>query len=371
MIDLAAAIRRRGSIPFSELVEAALYDEDEGFYATTGTAGRDGDFITSPELGPLFGAVIARALDGWWTAMGEPDPFIVVEAAAGPGTLCRAVLDAHPRCQRALRYVLVERSAAQRARHGDRLPLEHAAHAFAPRSTPVDDDLAEPVDLPLGPIVVSLADLPRVDGGCVVIANELLDNLPFDLYERRAGAWSEVRVGLTDDEGSLIEMLVPVADVPPELAGIDAPDGSRVPRQHAAAAWVRDALPLARGGGRVVCFDYARTTAELAARPWKEWVRTFRKHGKGGSPLDALGSQDITVEVAVDQLPPPASVMTQADWLRAHGIDELVAEARATWQTRAAIGDLAALRAQSRVHEANALLDPDGPGSFLVLEWTG
>ena len=58
-------------------------------------------------------------------------------------------------------------------------------------------------------------------------------------------------------------------------------------------------------------------------------------------------------------------------WLRAHGIDELVEEGRAIWRERAAIGDLEAMRARSRVTEADALLDPAGLGAFRVLEWAG
>ncbi len=78
----------------------------------------------------MFGAVLARALDAWWDDLGRPDPYVVVEAGAGPGTLARSVLAAQPRCGPALRYVLVERSAAQRARHGDGLPLAPPAEAF-------------------------------------------------------------------------------------------------------------------------------------------------------------------------------------------------------------------------------------------------
>ena len=61
---------------------------------------------------------------------------------------------------------------------------------------------------------------------------------------------------------------------------------------------------------------------------------------------------------------------SQAEWLAAHGIDALAEAARVTWRERAAIGDLEALKARSRVHEADALVDPDGLGAFRVLEWT-
>src|SRR5687768_913076 len=91
-----AEIERRGPIPFREVVELALYDPAGGFYATGGRAGRRGDFLTSPEVGPLFGAVVARALDTWWDEARSPDPFVVVEAGAGVGTLARSVLGAAP-----------------------------------------------------------------------------------------------------------------------------------------------------------------------------------------------------------------------------------------------------------------------------------
>ena len=360
--SLADRIDREGPVPFSAFVEWALYDEATGFYAGGGgTAGRRrGDFLTSPEVGPLFGAVVARAVDGWWRDLGSPDPFVVVEAGAGPGTLARTVLVAAPECAPALRWVLVERSATQRARHAESLPLESPAMAFAPE----EDDSPRPQPAGRGPIVVSLADLPRVPGPCVVLANELLDNLPFDLWERRDGGWAEVRVG-----ESFAEVVVPT-EPPGWLARLDVPDGTRVPVQHAARSWLREALALASPdeGGRVVVFDYcAPTTAGLTG----DWLRTYRGHQRGGPPLDAPGTQDITVEVCVDQLAsvrPPSAVSSQADWLRAHGIDELVAEARAA--TNEPARDLAALRVRSRSAEAPTLLDPAGLGGFAVIEWS-
>jgi SAM-dependent MidA family methyltransferase len=355
-------ITRRGPIPFAEVVGLALYHPDAGFYATSGRAGRHGDFITSPEVGPLFGAVVARALDAWWKETGEPEVFTVVEAGAGPGTLARNVLAAGPRCGRALRYVLVEPSAAQRRLHAERLALDPPAFAFA--SLPDPDDEVDAI-VAAGPVVVSLADLPRVPGPCVVVANELLDNLAFGLLERTTEGWADVCVGV--DGGSLVEVLVP-ADHP---ADPDVAPGSRVPDQSVATEWVRDARGLAGTEGHVIAFDYATTTEEMARRPWSEWVRTYRDHQRGGHPLEQLGEQDITCEVAVDQLPPPTRNASQAAWLREHGIDAMVEEGRAIWRGRAAIGDLEAVKARSRVGEAEALLDPSGLGAFRVLEWDG
>jgi hypothetical protein len=86
--------------------------------------------------------------------------------------------------------------------------------------------------------------------------------------------------------------------------------------------------------------------------------------------MDHLGRQDITAEVAVDQLPAPDDDRSQAEWLRAWGIDGLVEDGRRIWRSRAHLGDLEAIRARSRVNEAEALCAPDGMGSFRVLEWS-
>jgi SAM-dependent MidA family methyltransferase len=100
---VAKRIGRFGPLPFDQVMDLALYHPELGFYASGGRAGRRGDFLTSPEVGPLFGAVVARALDGWWEEMDRPDPFVVVEAGAGSGMLARTVLLAKPACAKALR----------------------------------------------------------------------------------------------------------------------------------------------------------------------------------------------------------------------------------------------------------------------------
>ena len=275
-MTLAERLRQRiaadGPIPVSEYVEAALYDEREGFYQTGGRSGRAGDFLTAPEVGPLFGAVIARAVDSWWRDLDCPEQFDVYEWGAGPGTLVRAVIAAEPEVAvaEALRWHAIERSDAQREKH------------------------------PQHPLLVSSAAGPTEPAAAgVVLANELLDNLPFDLYERSGDRWVELRVtaGSAPNRFATVEVPVPAPSaLNEELSspfGGSVPHGVQVVRQSAAREWLSQAL-ASLNTGRVVVLDYGATSAELAARG--SWLRTHQGHSGGDSDrwLENPGSCDIT-----------------------------------------------------------------------------
>jgi SAM-dependent MidA family methyltransferase len=156
-------------------------------------------------------------------------------------------------------------------------------------------------------------------------------------------------------------------------ADVAVPDGARLPVPTATVDWVAECGRVLRRGCLVV-LDYADSAASLATRPQHEWLRTFRGHQRGGSPLDAPGSQDVTATVPVEHLVTHATragfrlveQTAQTEWLGALGIDDLVDDARGLWRERAAIGDLEALAARSRVTEAAALTDPSGLGAHAV-----
>lgn len=331
----AAIVAAGGAISFEQYMGLALYGEG-GFYQDGGKAGRRGDFITSPEVGPLFAAVIARYLDDCWNELGCPSSFDVVEVGAGPGTLARGIFDAQPKCILAMKYIAVEISAAQRALHPD---FVESAEQFPDR---------------------------KIQG--VVLANELLDNLPFKLFVYD-GEWMEAFVGLGND-GKFNEVLRTV-DIVPEFLPKTPPLGSRAPIQTAASQWMLNVLQkLSRG--KVLVFDYcSESTSEIAVTPWREWLRTYKDHERGVHYLLEPGIQDITTQVMIDQLMeavPELSVTQQSEWLHKWGIDELVSEGNEYWEQNKSLPDVAAMKMRSRVNEVQALTDRDGLGAFSVLE---
>ena len=71
-------IQRTGPMPFARFMEFALYAPDGGYYRDAAARpGREGDFITAPELHPIFGQTLARAIVEIWQRLGEPAPFVL------------------------------------------------------------------------------------------------------------------------------------------------------------------------------------------------------------------------------------------------------------------------------------------------------
>ena len=370
-------IRREGPITFDRFVEVALYEPAAGFFATGHGAGRAGrDFVTSPEVGPLFGACVARALDRVWHQQGTPDPFFVIEAGAGRGRLAREVLRAEPACAPALHYVLVERSAALRDDQRQALDLEPADEALGPYSMESPDDA--PVAITgAGPVFVALDELPALELGGVVLANELLDNLPFGIAEWDGARWQEVRIALGDD--TLTEVLVPAegddAYALSEITGRLTPAvGARLPIARGIDEWFEACGRVLRHGV-VVAIDYVDDARGLLDRGAQNWLRTYRAHDRGSDPLDAPGDQDLTADVVREQVARAAraagftlvSDQSQAEWLGDLDIEGFVRDGTRTWEARAHIGDLEALAGRSRATEAAALTDPAGLGAHRVL----
>lgn len=334
---LLERIEREGPITFADFMEAALYDPDHGFYAGT-PVGADGAFVTSPHVSAAFGVLLAGQLVKMWETLGRPKPFRIVEAGAGDGTLARTILDAAarmPGAREALEYVAVERGAASRKALG-RAGIE---------------------------ALERIEDVPAGSASCVV-ANELLDNLPFHRIRNRGGTLVEVKVGAAG--GSLVEIEdIPAAEALGSMHVLPPPGEERV-ASPAVAAFIRDvARVLDRG--YALLFDYG-----AAGDP----VRGYQNQRILTDVLTDPGSRDVTAGVDFDALVAAARAsglqawgpVSQQEAMRALGLAEVVEEMRRAGVDAEGRGDArAALRLASERGKAALLADPHHVGGHLVL----
>jgi SAM-dependent MidA family methyltransferase len=319
---IRARIREAGPIPFDTFMELALYGPG-GFYERP-PVGTDGDFVTSPHVHPAFGMFVARALAPLRDALAPDGDLRLTEVGAGDGTLASQILGTSDR----IRYTAVEISAGARAALAAREGVE------------VTDELRPPVD--------------------VVLAHELLDNLPFRLV--RDG--DEVTVGLDGD--GFVERTQPL-DAELRAAVGDRPiDVDLVVPTGGLAFIDRVAASLERGYALLI--DYGGD----ASGP----VHGYRRQQPVDDVLNAPGSVDVTAGVDFSWIADHARrrglhafpLVDQTDVLLALGFESWLRDELATQQDQLARGaGLDAVRTWSMRSRATMLVDPAALGRMRWL----
>lgn len=348
---IRAEIRDAGPMPFARFMELALYDPDGGYYRSAAARpGRAGDFVTAPELDPIFGESLAVAIAEAWDRLGRPAPFVVREHGAGEGALATAILGAEAVAPLgdALRYQAVEVDPRRLA--GLRARLEAAGLADR-----LDDEPSDPEPLT-----------------GVVLANEVLDALPVHRVRRRGAVLRELAVDL-DAGGTLVE--TEIDPTTPALAerlardGIELVDGQTAEICLALDAWISDAVrPLERG--LLLLIDYGAPATELydPVRRRDGTLRAYVRHQVHDDPLRHVGRQDLTAHVDVTAVERAAAaaglttvgITTQAEALMGLGVEARLRAIQADPAT--SFERYATLRASLM-----RLLDPAAMGRFRVM----
>ena len=300
-----------GSISFAEFMHYTLYAPGLGYYsAGTRKFGAAGDFVTAPEISPLFGRVVARQSAPVLRAIPGGS---VLEFGAGSGRLALEVLrtlddlDTLP-----AEYRIMEVSADLRERQ-QRL-LREALPGLAGRIRWLDR-------------------LPETHRG-VVIANEVLDALPVERFMRRSGGIYQLRVSEEGGEFVFVDERAP-AVLENAVAAIESDIGGRLPDGYvsevslAAPAWLADVSQMLERG-MVMLFDYGMSRREYYATDRCEgWLRCHFRHRAHSDPLILPGIQDLTAWVDFSAIADAAinagleilGYLSQAQFLLAAGIE--------------------------------------------------
>jgi SAM-dependent MidA family methyltransferase len=268
---IAQAITAAGGwLPFDRYMALALYTPALGYYSRDSRqfgqlAGDGSDFVTAPELSPLFGRALARQIDQALQATGTDE---VWEFGAGTGALAAQVLQALQEAGRApRRYTIVDLSGALR---------ERQQHTLAPWADRVH----------------WASELPAELRG-VLLGNEVLDAMPVQLLAWDGAQWLERGVALAGHRLAWSDR--PTALRPP-LDG-PFPPGTVTEIHPQAQAFIRTlAERLAQGAAFFI--DYGFPEAEYY-HPQRSGgtLMCHRGHRADPDPLDAPGEKDITAHV--------------------------------------------------------------------------
>jgi SAM-dependent MidA family methyltransferase len=259
--------RAGGWLPFDRYMALALYAPSLGYYANTsrkfGTMPSSGsDFVTAPEMSPLFGQTLAVQLA---EALQHTGTHEIWEFGAGSGALARELLLALG--TRVQRYTIVEISSALRERQKETLSF-------------------------FGDRVHWVSELPEKISG-VVVGNEVLDAMPVKLLVRKNLVWHERGVTLIDGQLAWHDVLTHLRP-PIEPAGTH---DYFTEIHHQAQAFLRT-LAERLGEGAAFFIDYGFPEAEYY-HPQRHMgtLMCHRAHQADPDPLETPGEKDITTHV--------------------------------------------------------------------------
>jgi SAM-dependent MidA family methyltransferase len=284
---LIARIISEGVMSFRDFMQAALYDAELGYYNTERLKiGAAGDYYTSSNVHPAFGAILAQAFVGLWKAVDSKNglPFNLVEMGAGSGQLALDILSALQQEQGEFfgrtRYTIVEQSPVMRERQAEKLR-----------------EFGERVGWR------AFAELEPC--AAIFFSNELVDAMPVHRLRFNRERIEELYVTVESNEPKGEPRLALKWGNPsrPELLNylnrtqVKFFEGQIIEINLEAISWIEHLSHLLEKGF-LVTIDYGDLAYHLYSMERREGtLRCFYKHTMTDKPLERVGEQDITASV--------------------------------------------------------------------------
>jgi SAM-dependent MidA family methyltransferase len=305
-----------GALPFDRYMDLALYAPGLGYYVNgSRKLGEAGDFVTAPEVSPLFGRCLAGQVA---ECLQRLDGAVVIEFGAGTGRMAADVL-----------------LELQRL---DQLPTRYLIMEVSPSLRAVQYETLERTVPRLLRHVEWLDRLPDAPLSAVVVGNELLDAMPVHRFRRDNEAWQELHVGLHEDR--LVDRWLPVSshDLDARLTKL-WPEPALPAHGYSSELNLRlgpwmDALAACISTGCLLLVDYGYTRHEYyhPERAMGTLICHFR-HRAHTDPYLLPGLQDVTANVDFTAVAEAgvaagfslAGYTTQAHFLIDSGLESLLA----------------------------------------------
>ena len=237
--EIKRQIDKKGRITFAEFMDIALYWPGKGYYTSENVRwGKDGDYLTSIDVSPVFGRLLAHQINEMWQNLGSPPQFSIIEVGAGREELSFHIRDTikklFPEFYKTADFQLVDVNPI----HIQKLEERTSFHS-------------------------SIEDIKPGITGCI-ISNELIDAFPVHRVVEMDGRLKEIYVGY-DDAGFM--------DIRGELSsdglndylekiGIKLEQGQKAEINLKALDWIKSIGALLKKGF-VITVDYGLPAREL------------------------------------------------------------------------------------------------------------
>jgi SAM-dependent MidA family methyltransferase len=305
MSEIRRLLVSSGPMPVWRYMELCLMHPEHGYYVSRDPLGREGDFITAPEVSQMFGELLGLWAASVWMAIGSPPELRLIEIGPGRGTMMADAMRALrvlPTLHQALSIHLIEVNPVLREKQKAVLSGSRA------RNITWHDNID---------------DVP--DGPSVIFANEYFDVLPIHQAVKSENGWHERTVEL-DENGELAFGMVsePIPRfemlLPPSLR--TAPTGA-VFEWRPDSEIMKIASRVRDQEGAALIIDYGHLRSDVG-----ETFQAIARHSFA-DPLKDPGQADVTAHVDFQALMHAAEDLgarvhgpvSQSDFLKRLGIE--------------------------------------------------
>jgi len=289
-----------GTLTLAAFLEQVLYHPQWGYYAQHDPIGKEGDYITAPEMTQVFGELLALWAYTQWQNKGKPHPLALIELGPGKGTLMQdflRVAQKYSDFMEVLHIYLLEKNHLLRTQQQEKLSLYHGKIAW----------------------VKDLEDIPPMSS--LILANEFFDALPFQQFIYKQGQWWERY--MTYEMNDFVYQDYPTNFQVPVFESV--PEGSiyeHCALGHDFAYKIAERLRQAPGNALIIDYGYKEPTLGDTL----QGLRNHRYH----PPFVDVGTADLTHHVNFSDLQqifchhslPTPLIITMGDFLKGLGIVE-------------------------------------------------
>ncbi|MDC3226408.1 SAM-dependent methyltransferase, partial [Candidatus Pelagibacter sp.] len=257
-------------LPLDQFIEFALYDKVNGYYMKKNPFGKEGDFITAPNITRLFSEIIAIWVLTFWKSIGSPKKFNLLELGAGNGEMMKVIIETlknFPECFNNCSFQIHEKSEFLKKKQQLNLKSENINWI---------DDIKINNSYPI-----------------VFLANEFFDALPIKQFFKRKEGWVERFVNFKDEKNAEFnERSINIKDIEKDLSFEISKDQEIIEYSPSSFEYLKDISNLIKKyDGGILIIDYGYLNSKM-----EETLQAIKNH-KHSSILKDIGESDITYNI--------------------------------------------------------------------------
>ena len=258
------------NLPLDQFINFALYDKNKGYYMKKNPFGKDGDFITAPNITRLFSEIIAVWTITFWKSIGSPKKFNLLELGAGNGEMMKVIDETllnFPECYNACNFIIHEKS--------DFLINEQKKNLNSKKFS-------------------WLEDIKKVDTNpTIFLANEFFDAIPIKQFFKKKNGWIERYVNLHDSKKAKFEEKnIDIKLIEKNLNFKISKNQSIIEYSPEAFKYLEFVCNLIqKNDGGMLIIDYGYTDSKM-----HETLQAINNH-KYSNVLKNIGDSDITYNI--------------------------------------------------------------------------